>query len=437
MINNENLKNRDTYLNKLIAFQDKEVIKVVTGIRRSGKSKLLQLMINHLLEEGKDKNQIIEMHFEKMDFSLMSYKDVYNYVKERIIPNKIMYLFFDEIQRITGWENAINALRVEFNTDIYVTGSNAYLLSSEYSTYLAGRCVEIKMYPLSFNEFLYFHDFKVKEINSAFGGIKREVIDINGISYSLKEAFDAYLRFGGMPGIIDVGLEQEKAFMLLEGIYSTIITRDILEREKRKDEKTVTDALLLKKIILFLADNIGSNVSSSTIGNTLSSVGLLNEKRNKKVPSSHTVDSYINAIIETFMFYEIKRFDLKGKEYLKTLGKYYIADIGIRNYLLGLRDRDRGHILENIVYFELLRRGYDVAIGKIDNKEIAFIANSLKEKIYFQVTESLSNEDTRKRELDPLKKIKDNYEKIILSLDENEDIFDGIKVINLISWLLK
>lgn len=437
MINNENLKNRDTYLNKLIAFQDKEVIKVVTGIRRSGKSKLLQLMINHLLEEGKDKNQIIEMHFEKMDFSLMSYKDVYNYVKERIIPNKIMYLFFDEIQRITGWENAINALRVEFNTDIYVTGSNAYLLSSEYSTYLAGRCVEIKMYPLSFNEFLYFHDFKVKEINSAFGGIKREVIDINGVSYSLKEAFDAYLRFGGMPGIIDVGLEQEKAFMLLEGIYSTIITRDILEREKRKDEKTVSDALLLKKIILFLADNIGSNVSSSTIGNTLSSVGLLNEKRNKKVPSSHTVDSYINAIVETFMFYEIKRFDLKGKEYLKTLGKYYIADIGIRNYLLGLRDRDRGHILENIVYFELLRRGYDVAIGKIDNKEIDFIANNPKEKIYFQVTESLSNEDTRKRELDPLKKIKDNYEKIILSLDETEDVFDGIKVINLISWLLK
>ena len=437
MINNENLKNRDTYLNKLIAFQDKEVIKVVTGIRRSGKSKLLQLMINHLLEEGKDKNQIIEMHFEKMDFSLMSYKDVYNYVKERIIPNKIMYLFFDEIQRITGWENAINALRVEFNTDIYVTGSNAYLLSSEYSTYLAGRCVEIKMYPLSFNEFLYFHDFKVKEINSAFGGIKREVIDINGVSYSLKEAFDAYLRFGGMPGIIDVGLEQEKAFMLLEGIYSTIITRDILEREKRKDEKTVSDALLLKKIILFLADNIGSNVSSSTIGNTLSSVGLLNEKRNKKAPSSHTVDSYINAIVETFMFYEIKRFDLKGKEYLKTLGKYYIADIGIRNYLLGLRDKDRGHILENIVYFELLRRGYDVAIGKIDNKEIDFIANNPKEKIYFQVTESLSNEDTRKRELDPLKKIKDNYEKIILSLDETEDVFDGIKVINLISWLLK
>ena len=437
MINNENLKNRDTYLNKLIAFQDKEVIKVVTGIRRSGKSKLLQLMINHLLEEGKDKNQIIEMHFERMDFSLMSYKDVYNYVKERIIPNKIMYLFFDEMQRITGWENAINALRAEFNTDIYVTGSNAYLLSSEYSTYLAGRCVEVKMYPLSFKEFLYFHDFKIKEINSAFGGIRQEVIAANGDRYSLKEAFEAYLRFGGMPGIIDVGLEQEKAFMLLEGIYSTIITRDILEREKRKDEKTITDALLLKKIILFLADNIGSNVSSSTIGNTLSSVGLLNEKRNKKVPSSHTVDSYINAIVETFMFYEIKRFDLKGKEYLKTLGKYYIADIGIRNYLLGLRDRDRGHILENIVYFELLRRGYDVAIGKIDNKEIDFIANSLKEKIYFQVTESLSNEDTRKRELDPLKKIKDNYEKIILSLDETEDVFDGIKVINLISWLLK
>ena len=437
MINNDNLKNRDIYLKKLIAFQDKEPIKVITGIRRSGKSKLLVLMINHLLEEGKNRNQIIEMHFERMEFSLMSYKDVYEYVKNKIIPNKRMYLFFDEIQRINGWENAINALRVEFDTDIYVTGSNAYLLSSEYSTYLAGRCVEIKMLPLSFKEFLYFYDFEVKEVTSAFGEIKKDVIDKNGIHYSLKEAFEAYLRFGGMPIIKDVGLNQEKAYMLLEGVYNTVITRDILEREKRKNQKNINDVLLLKKIILFLSDNIGSNISFSSISNTLINEGMLDSKIKKRNTSTHTIENYVNALTETYLFYEIKRFDIKGKEYLKTLGKYYISDIGIRNYLLGIRNRDRGHILENIVYFELLRRGYDVAIGKIDNKEIDFIATNLNEKIYFQVTESLINEETKQRELDPLMKVKDNYEKIILSLDENEEIFEGIKSINLINWLLK
>ncbi len=437
MINNDNLKNRDIYLKKLIAFQDKEPIKVITGIRRSGKSKLLVLMINHLLEEGKNRNQIIEMHFEKMEFSLMSYKDVYEYVKNKIIPNKRMYLFFDEIQRINGWENAINALRVEFDTDIYVTGSNAYLLSSEYSTYLAGRCVEIKMLPLSFKEFLYFYDFEVKEVTNAFGKIKKDIIDKNGIHYSLKEAFEAYLRFGGMPIIKDVGLNQEKAYMLLEGVYNTVITRDILEREKRKDQKNINDVLLLKKIILFLSDNIGSNISFSSISNTLINEGMLDFKGKKGKTSTHTIENYVNALTETYLFYEIKRFDIKGKEYLKTLGKYYISDIGIRNYLLGIRDRDRGHILENIVYFELLRRGYDVAIGKIDNKEINFIATNLNEKIYFQVTESLTNEETKQRELDPLMKVKDNYEKIILSLDENEEMFEGIKSINLINWLLK
>ena len=437
MISNENLKNRDIYLNQLIAFQDKEPIKVVAGIRRSGKSKLLSLMVKHLLDEGKDKKQIIEMNFEKMEFSLMTYKDVYDYVKERIILNKRMYLFFDEIQRINGWENAINALRVEFDTDIYVTGSNAYLLSNEYSTYLAGRCIEIKMLPLSFKEFLYFHDFEIKETDNSFGGKKKEVIDKNGVHYSLKEAFDAYLRFGGMPGIRDVGLDQEKAFMLLEGIYNTVVTRDILEREKRRGQKMVTDALLLKKIIMFLSDNIGSNVSFSTIGNTLVNEGMLEDRKKKGMPSSHTTESYVNALVETYMFYEIKRFDIKGKEYLKTLGKYYICDIGLRNYLLGLKDRDRGHILENIVYFELLRRGYDVAIGKIDNKEIDFIANKPNEKVYFQVTESMNDEVTREKELSPLMKVKDNYEKIILSLDETEDTFNGIKVINVINRLIK
>ncbi len=436
MINNENLENRDIYLKQLIAFQDKEPIKVITGIRRSGKSKLLLLMVKHLLEEGKSENQIVEMHFEKMEFSLMSYKEVYEYVKKKIVPNKRMYLFFDEIQRVDGWENAINAFRVEFDTDICVTGSNAYLLSSEYSTYLAGRCVEIKMLPLSFKEFLYFYDFEVKKIIGAFGETKTEVIDGNGIHYSLKEAFNAYLRFGGMPGIKDVGLDQEKAFMLLEGTYNTIITRDILEREKRRGQRTVTDPLLLKKLVLFLADNIGLNVSFSSIGNALMNEGMITKRKKKGSPSTHTIESYVDALTETYLFYETKRFDIKGKQYLKTLGKYYISDIGFRNYLLGLRDRDRGHILENIVYFELLRRGYDVAIGKIDAKEINFIATSPKEKIYFQVSESLSSEEIRNRELAPLMKINDNYEKIILSLDETEEVYEGIKAINLINWLL-
>lgn len=435
MITTNNLKKRDIYLNQLIAFQDKEPIKVITGIRRCGKSKLLKLMVGHLLEEGKDRSQIIEVHFESMEFSLMNYKEVYNYVKERIIKGKRMYLFFDEIQRIEAWENAINALRVEFDTDIYVTGSNAYLLSSEYSTYLAGRCVEIKVLPLSFKEFLYFHDFDLREVKSSFGGIKQEIVDKNNVHYSLEESFNAYLLFGGMPGIMDVGLEQEKAFMLLEGVYNTVVIKDILENNRR-GQKVITDYLLLKKIVLFLSDNIGSNVSISSITGALVNSGMLGERNKKGKPSNHTIESYINAIVETYMFYEIKRFDIKGKEYLKTLGKYYISDIGIRNYLLGLRDRDRGHILENIVYFELLRRGYDVAIGKIDNKEIDFIANKLNERIYIQVTETLKDETTRNRELAPLYIIKDNYEKIILSMDEYEDIIDGIKLINIIKWLL-
>ncbi len=240
-------------------------------------------MIKHLLEEGKEKDQIIEMNFEFMGFSLMSSKDVYDCVKRRIIEGKRAYLFFDEIQRIEGWENAINALRVEFDTDIYVTGSNAYLLSSEYSTYLAGRCIEINMLPISFKEFLYFHDFELKEIDGSFGARKFEIIDANDVHYSLEEAFNAYLCFWGMPGIRDAGLDQEKAFMILDGICNTVINRDILERERRRGLKAVTDALLLKKIIMFLSDNIGSIVSCFSIGGALTNSGILEDRSKKGV----------------------------------------------------------------------------------------------------------------------------------------------------------
>lgn len=437
MIGSHELKKRDRYLKKLISFQDTESVKVITGIRRCGKSSLLKLMVAHLKEIGVAPEHIVEMNFESHDFRNMTSDDVYDHVKERTVPGKRMYLFFDELQRIEKWEDAINAFRVDLDCDIYVTGSNAYLLSSEYSTYLSGRCVEIKMLPLSFREFLSFHDFEVRETQSAFGGLHRQVFDKNGERYELQEVFDAFMRFGGMPGIADVGLDQEKALTLLDGIYSTVVVRDILEREKRRGQRQITDPVLLRKIILFLADNIGSSVSISSIGNTLMNEGLLEDGKRKGTPSAHTVQAYVNALMESYFFYEIKRFDIKGKEYLRTLGKYYIVDIGLRNYLLGFRNRDSGHAIENIVYFELLRRGYDVAIGKIDNAEVDFIATSADDKKYIQVTESMQSEDVRKRELAPLQKIRDNYEKIVLSLDPGLDnSYDGIKSERLIDWLL-
>ena len=411
MIASHKLRKRDIYLNKLIAFQDTEPIKVVTGIRRCGKSSLLKLMAAHLRENGVNDEQIIEINFESYEFIKMTSDDLYQYVKERSLPGKRMYLFFDELQRMAGWENTINAFRVDLDCDIYITGSNAYLLSSEYSTYLSGRCVEIKMLPLSFAEFIDFHGFTIQEVKSALGGTKKQAVDADGTHYELREIFDAYMRYGGMPGIADVGLEQDKALTLLDGIYSTVIVRDILEREKRRGQRQITDTILLKKIILFLADNIGRSVSVSSIGNTLVNESLLDEGRRKTKPSAHTVQAYVNALLEAYFFYDIKRFDIKGKEFLRTLGKYYIVDIGLRNYLLGFRNRDSGHAIENVVYFELLCRGYDVAIGKVGTAEVDFIATKADEKLYVQVTESMESETVRARELAPLQKIADNYEK--------------------------
>ena len=437
MIDTHKLKKRDLYLNKIIAFRDTEPVKIVTGIRRCGKSSLLKLMIEHLKENGITDKQIIEMNFEYHAFKNMNSDEFYEYVKQNVLPDKRMYMFFDEVQRVPNWEDAINSFRVDFNCDIYITGSNAYLLSSEYSTYLSGRCVEIKMLPLSFSEFLYFHDFEVKETKSALGGMKKQVFHKNGERYELREAFDAYMRLGGMPGIADVGLDQEKALMLLEGIYSTVIVRDILERENLRGQKRITDPVLLKKIVMYLADNIGSNISVSSIGNILVNEGLLEDGKRKGTPSAHTVQAYVNALLESYFYYDIKRFDIKGKEFLRTLGKYYIVDIGLRNYLLGFRNRDSGHALENVVYFELLRRGFDVSIGKVDNAEVDFIATKADEKLYIQVTESMTNENVRQRELNPLQKINDNYEKIVLSLDTGLDSsYEGIKSINVIEWLL-
>ena len=314
------------------------------------------------------------------------------YVKARICPNKRTYLFFDEVQKVHGWENAVNSFRVDFDCDIYITGSNAYLLSSELSTYLSGRYVEIKVLPLSFREFLDFHGYILTERKSP----------------------------------------------ALDGVYSAAVINDILEREKRKGQRNITDPVLSKKIILFLADNVGNNTSATSIGNTLVNEGLLENGTRKTKPAVQTIQAYIEALTEAYIFYEIKRFDIKGKEYLRTLGKYYIVDIGLRNYLLGYRDGDSGHILENIIYFELLRRGYDVAIGKIDNQEVDFIATKADEKKYVQVTESMNAPETRERELAPLRKIRDSYEKIVIALESNlTQTQDGIKIIRALDFLLE
>ncbi len=434
---NSKLKTRPNYLKKLIGFKDTEPVKVITGIRRCGKSSLLKLMIEHLKQNGVLPSQILYVNFESFEFVEFNSTKLYNYVKERIVANKRMYLFFDEVQRVKNWENAINAFRVDFNCDIYITGSNAYLISSEYATYLAGRCVEIKMLPLSFVEFIDFNDLSLKTEVGALGDKRTYAEDSSGSKYPLKEVFNSYLKFGGMPGITELGLDQEKSLMLLDSVFSTIIVRDILDLANLREKGPINDSVLLKKIVMFLSDNIGNNVSLSSIGNTLSNEGLLEDVKTKGKVSVHKLQYYVNSLLESFFFYEIKRFDIKGKEYLKTLGKYYIVDLGFRNLLLGYRNRDTGHVLENIVYLELLRRGYDVAIGKIDNLEIDFIAQKADEKLYIQVTDDMSISSVTQRELAPLKKVKDNYPKIVLALNLGlETNYDGIKILNVIDWLV-
>ncbi|HAO91463.1 MAG TPA: ATPase [Succinivibrio sp.] len=437
MMINSKLKTRPNYLKKLIGFKDTEPVKVITGIRRCGKSSLLKLMIEHLKQNGVLPSQILYVNFESFEYVEFNSTKLYNYVKERIVANKRMYLFFDEVQRVKNWENAINAFRVDFNCDIYISGSNAYLLSSEYATYLSGRCVEIKMLPLSFVEFIDFNDLSLKTEVGALGDKRTYAEDSSGSKYSLKEVFNSYLKFGGMPGITELGLDQEKSLMLLDSVFSTIIVRDILDLANLREKGPINDSVLLKKIVMFLSDNIGNNVSLSSIGNTLSNEGLLEDVKTKGKVSVHKLQYYVNSLLESFFFYEIKRFDIKGKEYLKTLGKYYIVDLGFRNLLLGYRNRDTGHVLENIVYLELLRRGYDVAIGKIDNLEIDFIAQKADEKLYIQVTDDMSISSVTQRELAPLKKVKDNYPKIVLALNLGlETNYDGIKILNVIDWLV-
>lgn len=374
-----------------------------------------------------------------MQFQEMDVKSFYLYIKDRVLNDKRMYLFFDELQRLPQWEDAVNSFRVDFDCDIYITGSNAYLLSSEYSTYLSGRYVEIKMYPLSFREFLDFYGYVVEEYKTPLGELRKRVTDKDTQLIEMNDLFEAYMRYGGMPGIIDIGLEQDdKVNVLLDGIYSTVVVRDILERERRRGQRQITDAELLRKVIRFLADNVGNTTSLNTISNTLVSEKLLENRARQGKPATQTIAAYVGALKESYLFYDIKRYDIKGKEELKTLGKYYIVDTGLRNYLLGYRDLDTGHVIENIVYFELLRRGYDVAVGKVGSKEVDFIATKDEEKIYYQVTDEMIAESTRARELAPLMEIRDNYEKTVIarSVDSTASV-EGIKICRLTDFLLE
>lgn len=405
------LIDRPEYLTQLIQHKDVDLVKIVTGIRRCGKSSLLDLFHRYLSQSGVKDTHIIHINLESLRYrALTDYLSLYDYISQRIPEIGKTYLIFDELQAVEHWEKAIESFRLDFDVDIYITGSNAYLLSAEFSTLLSGRYVEIRMLPLSFKEFLTFYEFE----NNA----------------TIEENFQKYLQFGGMPILREYQFNETRSNQALEGIYSTVVLRDILQRNPQADQTT------LQKLVLFLCSNIGSVTSPNSIGNALSAAGEVNRGLGKNI-AGKTVDKYIAMLRGAFVFYSVGRYDVKGKQLLKTLGKNYIIDMGLRNMLLGYRDADRGHILENIVFLELLRREYRVYIGKVGETEVDFVAEKPDDKLYIQVTESLQAPETRERELRPLYAINDNYEKIILSMDKSYiRSYDGIKSRYLIDWLL-
>lgn len=405
------LIDRPQYLNQLIQNKDVNLVKIVTGIRRCGKSSLLDLYHQYLLKHGVPDSHIIHMNLESLRYrDLTDYLSFYDYVSEQIASEGKTYLIFDELQTVEHWEKAIESFRLDFDVDIYITGSNAYLLSTEFSTLLSGRYVEIRMLPLSFKEFLDFYEFAA--------------------DVTMEEKFQKYLQFGGMPILREYKFNEARSNQALEGIYSTVVLRDILQRNSGADQA------MLQKIMLFLCSNIGSITSPNSIGTVLSNEGDIHTGKQKSI-AGKTVDKYISMLYNAFVFFSVGRYDVKGKQLLKTLGKNYIIDIGFRNMLLGYRDADRGHIIENIVFLELLRRDYRVYIGKVGETEVDFVAEKPNDKIYIQVTESMQSPETRERELRPLRLIPDNYEKIVLSMDRSFiKSYDGIKSENLIDWLL-
>lgn len=402
---------RKECLNKLIEWKDEQVIKVVTGIRRCGKSTLLLQYQDYLRENGVTDEQIISLNFEELENEvLLDYKALYSYIKERLCKDKMTYIFLDEIQNVASFEKAIDSLYVKDNTDVYITGSNSYLLSGELATLLTGRYVEISMLPLSFAEY--------KELSNE----------------SEENAFSEYMRYGGMPYVASMSKTEEKVNTYIEGIYNTVVVKDIEDRQKRRetdpDKRKINDIALLKTIAKYLSSVVGSPVSVKSVTDFLTSNG-------RRV-SPNTVDDYMDALAESYIFYPAERFDIVGKEILKSNKKWYIVDLGIRNHILPRKNYDLGFSIENIVYFELLRRGYKVNIGKYANSEVDFVTQKNGVLTYYQVTADMTNQSTFEREMTPLKNIRDNYEKIVLTLDKfSVGNYEGIKVVNLIDWLLE
>ena len=402
---------RKEYLDLLKKWKDDQVIKVITGIRRCGKSTLLALYQDYLRSQGVADDQIIYVNFEELEYEdLLDYKALYNYIKSRLHPEKTTYIFLDEIQQVVNFQKAVDSLYVKQNVDIYITGSNAYLLSGELATLLSGRYVEINMLPLSFAEFC--------EIK---GGADKDAL--------LAE----YMRNGSLPYIAKLDGEAEKVDMYLEGIYNTIVVKDIEERQKRKEtdpnKRKVNDIALLKNISKFLASSVGSPVSMKSIADYITSGG--------RSISQATVSDYVNALAESYIIYPTGRYDILSKQLLKTNQKMYIVDLGIRRHLLPRKRYDLGFSLENVVYLELLCRGYEVNIGKVGTTEIDFIARKGDSVLYFQVTASMVEETTFEREMAPLKAINDNYPKTVITLDRYTlGNYEGIQVVNAIDWLL-
>ena len=393
---------RKEYLDKLISWKDKRIIKIVTGVRRCGKSMLLKIYQNYLKNQGIDENQIIAINFEDLDYEeLTDYKKLYAYLKERLIEGKMTYIFLDEIQNVENFPKVLDSLYIKEYVDIYVTGSNAYMLSSEIATMISGRYVQIEMLPLSFKEY-------VESTGS---------MNDRGIKYA------EYLQNSSFPYTLELKNQPEQIREYLEGIYNTIVVKDIVSRKK------VTDTMMLKSVLRFVFDNIGNPLSSKKIADTMTSEG-------RKI-DTRMVEKYLEAFSESYIIYQAKRYNIKGKQYLKTLEKYYVVDIGLRYMLLGNRQVDAGHILDNIVYLELLRRGYEVYVGKIDTFEVDFVAQKSQEMIYYQVALSVHDEKILQRELRPLQAIRDHYPKMILTMDEEpEEQYDGIRRINARDWLL-
>lgn len=395
---------RIEYLDNLKALKDKQVIKVIAGVRRCGKSTLFELYIDYLRKMGTEDNQIISINLEDLENAdLLDYKALYNHIKNKLVPDKMNYVFIDEVQKCVGFEKAVDSLFIKKNCDVYITGSNAYLLSGELATLLSGRYIRIDMLPFSFKEYY--------EATKESGKSKQEL-------------FDAYLRYGSFPYVAYLENNEKIVRQYIEGVYNTILIKDVATREK------INDITVLENILKTVASSIGSPISTKKISDTLVSSG-------RKI-SPNTVESYLRALTDSYILYNAARYDIKGRQFLKTLGKYYFVDTGIRNHIISQSAKDLGHLLENVVYLELLRRKNRVNIGKLAEKEVDFVATNMNEVEYYQVCASVLGEKTLERELAPLKEIKDNYPKILLTLDDigNGANYEGIRQINVIDWLL-